>query len=235
MGLGWLNYRNKNPDLGIEYFLKAISLDPEFALTEEFRTLLTKERFGWQVYNRFGWAYYEKQDYKNAVTMFQKSLKEQPNKSESRKGMGYALGKLGKLAQAAKYLNQALVLNDDPNPVIEMISGNDAIAPYSMTTTARTTLGNIILKQDNPYEAIALFQSELEFRPDLAAAHDGLGWAYLKLNHFTESRTAFKDAIKYQPLNNLSHKGLREVKQRIANISLGENTPVSIKRTSQRQ
>ena len=42
MGLGWLDYRNKNPDLGIEYFLKAISLDPEFALTEEFRTLLTK-------------------------------------------------------------------------------------------------------------------------------------------------------------------------------------------------
>ena len=47
MGLGWLHYKNKNPDLGVEYFLKAISLDPKFALTEEFRNLLKKERFGW--------------------------------------------------------------------------------------------------------------------------------------------------------------------------------------------
>jgi tetratricopeptide (TPR) repeat protein len=166
MGLGWLNYRGKNPDLGIEYFLKAISLDPGFALTDEFKTLLAKERFGWQIYNKFGWAYYERHEYKDAIIMFQNALKEQPNKSESRKGMGYALNKVGKLSEAAKYLNQALVLNDDPNPVIEMISGNDAIAPYSMTTTARTTLGNIILKQDNPYEAIALFQCELELRPE---------------------------------------------------------------------
>ena len=219
MGLGWINYRNKNSDLGIEYFLKAISLDPNFALTDEFRTLLAKERFGWQVYNRFGWAYYQKQDYKNAFTMFQKSSMEQSNKSESLKGMGYALGKIGELAKSAKYLNQALALNDDPIPVKEMISGNDAIAPYLMVTTARTTLGNIILA-DNPNRAIALFRSELNLRPNLAAAHDGLGWAYLQINHLTESRTAFMAALKKQPLNNRSHKGLKEVKQKIANINL---------------
>jgi hypothetical protein len=44
-----------------------------------------------------------------------------------------------------------------------------------MTTTTRTTPGNIMLKQDNPFEGIALFQRELELRPHLAAAHDGLG------------------------------------------------------------
>ena len=222
MGLGWINYRNKNPDLGIEYFLKAISLDPNFALTDEFRTLLANERFGWQVYNRFGWAYYQKQDYKNAFTMFQKSSMEMPNKSESLKGLGYTLGKTGKLAESAKYLNQVLALNVDPTPVKEMISGNDTIAPYLMVTTARTTLGNIILA-DNPNRAIALFQSELNLRPNLAAAHDGLGWAYLQINHLTESRTAFMAALKNQPLNNRSHKGLKEVKQKIANINLNDN------------
>ena len=223
MGLGWINYRNKNPDLGIEYFLKAISLDPNFALTDEFRTLLAKERFGWQVYNRFGWAYYQKQDYQNAFKMFQKSSMEQPNKSESLKGMGYTLGKTGKLAESAKYLNQALALNVDPTPVKEMVSGNDVIAPYLMVTTARTTLGNIIL-DDNPNRAIALFQSELNLRPNLAAAHDGLGWAYLQINHLTESRTAFMAALKNQPLNNRSHKGLKKVKEKIANINLSEGT-----------
>jgi tetratricopeptide (TPR) repeat protein len=221
--LGWINYRNKNPDLGIEYFLKAISLDPNFALTDEFRTLLAKERFGWQVYNRFGWAYYQKQDYKNAFTMFQKSSIEMPNKSESLKGMGYALGKTGKLIESEKYLNQALALNIDPTPVKEMMSGNNAIAPYLMVTTTRTTLGNIIL-DDNPNRAIALFQSELILRPNLAAAHDGLGWAYLKIKHLTKSRIAFMAALKNEPLNNRSHKGLKEVKQQIANINLNASS-----------
>lgn len=87
-----------------------------------------------------------------------------------------------------------------------------------------------MLKQNNPFEAIASFQRELELRPYLAAAHDGLGWAYLKLNRLTESRTAFKAAVKYQPLNNLFHKGLREVKQRIANKNMGESTPFTTRR-----
>lgn len=230
MGLGWLNYRGKNPDLGIEYFLKAISLDPEFALTDEFKTLLAKERFGWQIYNKFGWAYYEKHDHNNAIIMFQNALKEQPNKSESRKGMGYALNKVGKLSEAVKYLNQVLELNNDPNPVNEIISGDDTISPYSATTTARTTLGNILLKQGKPHEAIALFQDELELRPNLAVAHDGLGWTYLELNQLTQSRTAFKAALKAQPLSYLTHKGLREVKQRIANIQLSQNSSLQIKK-----
>ena len=233
MGLGWLNYKGKNPDLGIEYFLKAISLDPEFALTDEFKTLLAKERFGWQIYNKFGWAYYEKHDHKNAIIMFQNALKEQPNKSESRKGMGYALNKVGKLPEAVKYLNQVLELNNDPNPVKEIISGDSTISPYSAITTARTTLGNILLKQGKPYEAIALFKDELELRPNLAVAHDGLGWSYLELNQLAQSRTAFKSALKAQPLNYLTHKGLREVKQKIANIKLSRNSSPLIKKTGE--
>ena len=99
-----------------------------------------------------------------------------------------------------------------------MISGDNTIAPYSTITTARTTLGNILLKQGKPYEAIVLFQDELKFRPNLAVAHDGLGWSYLDLNQLTQSRTAFKAALKNDPLNYRTHKGLREVKQRKAAI-----------------
>ena len=59
MALGWIHYNWKNFDLGIEYFLKAISLDPDFAMTPEFLALLEKERFGWQIYNSLGWTYYQ--------------------------------------------------------------------------------------------------------------------------------------------------------------------------------
>ncbi len=222
MGLGWLNYRDKKHDLAIEYFLKAISLDPSFALTDEFKTLLSRARFGWQIYNKIGWAYYEKRDYKNAITMFQISLKKQPNKSESRKGLGYALNKFGNITEAARYLNQALELNNDPNPVSEMVYDDSLNTPYSTTSTARTILGKILLKQGKPYEAIAIFQEELKIRPKLAAAHDGLGWSYLELNKLTQSRTAFKSAIKHQPVNFLSHEGMEKVKQKIATIKLSK-------------
>ena len=121
-------------------------------------------------------------------------------------------------------------LNNDPNPVKEIISGDITISPYSATTTARTTLGNILLKQGKPYEAIKLFKDELELRPNLAVAHDGLGWSYLELNQLTQSRTAFKSALKAQPLSYLTHKGLREVKQRIANIQLSQNSSLLIKK-----
>ena len=80
-----------------------------------------------------------------------------------------------------------------------------------------------MLKQNNPFEAIALFQQELEIRPNLAVALNGLGWSYLKLNRLTESRTAFKAAIESQPLNNLTYKGLREVKQKIATSNMGNS------------
>ena len=223
MGLGWLIHRDGNSDLAIEYFLKAISLDPNFALTSEFKALLAKKRYGWQVYNKFGWAYYEKHDYENAIIMFQNALKEQPNRSETRKGMGYTLNKIGKLSKSVKYLNQALELNNDPNVVKEIFSESSTILPYSATTTVRTTLGNILIKQGKPHEAIALFKDALELKPKLAAAHGGLGWAYLALDQFTQSRTAFKTALKIQPHNYLAYKGLREIKQKIANIKLSQN------------
>ena len=75
MALGWIHYKNQNPDLAIEYFLKAISLDPDFALKPKFVELIAKERFGWQVYNSLGWTYFQNGKINKAMAMFKKSLK----------------------------------------------------------------------------------------------------------------------------------------------------------------
>lgn len=42
MALSWIHYNLRKPDLAVEYFLKAISLDPDFALTQEFMELLKR-------------------------------------------------------------------------------------------------------------------------------------------------------------------------------------------------
>jgi tetratricopeptide (TPR) repeat protein len=215
MALGWIHYNSRNPDLAVEYFLKAISLDPDFALTPEFLELLKKERFGWQAYNSLGWTYYQKQLYDKAMQMFRISIKIQPNKSEARKGMGYVYFWLEKYDSAITMLEQCLALNPDPNPVFERVTGSNAIAPFQMQTTARTKLGRIHFIKDDILMAINLFNEEIRRNPSQPDAFDGLGWAYLKQGRSLEARSAFNTAIQLEPLNNSAQKGLKEAKQTI--------------------
>lgn len=221
MGQGWILYKTNHPDMAVEYFLKAISLDPDFALTTTFSNHLAKERYGWQVYNSLGWAYYQNRNYIKSLEMFQTSIKSQPNKSEARKGMGYNLYALGKYELAATFLEQSLRINSDPTPVLE--TDYDSEEGYEHETTARTKLGRIYYQLDRPQEAIVQFNQELKLRPNQADALDGLGWSYLKLNRLAEARTAFAQSLQIQPLNSLSHKGLSEVKVKIATEKLDSN------------
>jgi tetratricopeptide (TPR) repeat protein len=221
MALGWVHYKHGKSDLAIEYFLKAISLDPDFALSPKFIELLSKERFGWQVYNSLGWTYFQNGRNDKAMKMFKTSLNIQPNRSEARKGMGYIFFQLGRFNDAKKMFEQCLSLNPTPNPVFELITGNNAIAPFKLQTTARTKLGRIhFLNGENP-KAIALYMEELKQQSDQPDAYDGLGWAYLKQNRALEARAAFTMAIRLEPLNNSAQKGLREAKQAIAEERLG--------------
>jgi len=82
----------------------------------------------------------------------------------------------------------------------------------SLTDTGYGFLVRLLISQDSAQ----LFKQEEKRNPDWAQVHDGLGWSYLKLNRLAESRASFNEAIRLQPANHLSHKGLREVKYQIA-------------------
>ncbi|QPJ65852.1 MAG: tetratricopeptide repeat protein [Candidatus Nitrohelix vancouverensis] len=216
MGIGWLRYELDNRNLAIEYFGKAISLDPSLALNEEFEQLLKKERFGWQVYNQMGWAYYHKKQYDKSMEMFLVSMRQQPNKSEARMGLGYNLLALNKLEDASLYLRQTLALNPQPKTIVEAAGETQSIAPFELATTVRSKLGRLYLAQNRNLEALALLKKELEMNPDQPDALDALGWTLLKLNRLPEARAAFLRAVKVEPLNNSPHNGLNEVKQAMA-------------------
>ncbi|MGV7222515.1 MAG: tetratricopeptide repeat protein [Nitrospinales bacterium] len=226
--LGWLYHSNQKPDLGVEYFLKSISLDPEIALTPEFKKLLDGERFGWQVMNHLGWAYYHRNLYDTSNTLFKWVLKSHPKSSIAMAGIGYNMFKLGKLSEAEKYLRKSLNRNPYPIPINETVESKDSIAFLEIETNARIILGRVFLLQEKYEEALALFSKENDQRPNLAQALDGMGWSYLRLNRLAEARVAFNEAIKIQPTNHLSHQGLRQVKQQIAgkNLSNPSNAPL---------
>jgi tetratricopeptide (TPR) repeat protein len=224
--LGWLYHSNHKPDLGVEYYIKSISMDPEIALTPEFKKLLDREQFGWQVINHLGWAYHHKKRYETSNTLFQWVLKSHPKSSVAMTGIGYNMFKQGRLSEAEQYLRKSLNINPYPISVNETVEEKDSIALLEIETNARIILGRILLLQENYEEALSLFSKENDQRPNLAQALDGLGWSFLRLNRLAEARVAFNEAIKIQPTNHLSHRGLREVKQQIADKKLSnpENT-----------
>jgi tetratricopeptide (TPR) repeat protein len=226
MGAGWIHYKNRKPDLAVEYFLKAISLDPDFALDADFIRMLKSQRFGWQVYNRLGWTYYHKGEHAKSMDMFQIALKEQPNKSEAKKGMGYNLYRLDKLNQARVFLDQCLAINPDPNPVLETMQDS----PVEIETTVRTKLGRIHARLEDYNRAASLFQKVLSLRPAQVDALDGLGWAFLKMNKLAEARAAFTSATRLSPLNASAQRGLTRAKQLIALQNTRKIKPLSISR-----
>ncbi len=213
MGLGWIYYTVNKPDLAVEYFVKAITLDPDFALTEEFSKVLDLERFGWQVYNQFGWAYYRQDRYDKANYIFQVALNRKPDSSETFKGLGFTNYKLKDYNKAILYLKQSTVLNKELKTVDELAKDNSAIAPYNYETSAQTKLGWSYFHLGQYNQAISIFNEELEKRPNWTSIYEGLGWSYLKLKRLAQSRAAFSKAIRLQPLNNSAHYGLNQAKQ----------------------
>ncbi len=220
MALGWVYYKNGSPDLGVEYFLKSISLKPELALSKEFVDMLANERFGWQVYNRMGWEYFHREEYKLAKRLFQAALSREFENSESFKGLGYTHHKLKDYALAERNLNLSLKHNRHPTTVDEVLTGGETTSPVTIQTNARTKLGRVLLEQGKFDEALEVFERAKKVHPDWPEINDGLGWVYLGLGKLDESRASFNKAIQYQPLHPNSRKGLSQIKNRKATQNL---------------
>jgi len=224
--LGWLYHTNQKPDLGVEYFMKSISLDPEIALTPKFKKMLDGERFGWQVINHFGWAYYHRKRHDTSLTLFNWALQSHPKSSVAMAGKGYNLFKLGRLSEAETYLRMSLKRNPYPVAIKEMVNQKNSTTMLEITTSPRIILGRILILKGKHEEALAQFSKEDAQKPGQAQAIDGKGWSYLHLNRLAEARVAFNEAIRLQPTNHLSHKGLREVKRQIAAEKLPRLTTI---------
>jgi tetratricopeptide (TPR) repeat protein len=216
MAIGWIEYQHGDPDLGVEYFLKAISLDPEIAGSDDFKGILAKERFGWQVYNHIGWAYYHRNKLEESIKMFNTALASQSRSSEAMKGLGYTFHKMRQWEKAETQLRRSLKRNPNTHPVTEKNRGNEPGLKIDIVTNARTKLARTLLQQKKYEEALQHWLEALNHHRDWPEVHDGLGWTYLNLNRLAESREAFNQAILHQPLNPQSHKGLNEVKYRMA-------------------
>ncbi|MCA9483517.1 MAG: tetratricopeptide repeat protein [Nitrospina sp.] len=220
MTLGWVYYHNGNPDLGVEYFLKSISLKPQLALSDEFVDMLKRERFGWEIYNRMAWEYYHRHEYDTARRLFQAALTRQPENSDSLAGLGYAWYRLGDLNLAARFLMESLRQNAHPLPVEEVLTGEETTSPVMVQTNPRTKLGRVFLEKGDFASALQHFTRARLKHPDWPEINDGLGWAYLGQGRLEEARASFDKAIQFQPLHSQAKQGLRQIKAKRASKNL---------------
>lgn len=220
MALGWVYYKNGDPDLGVEYFLKSISLKPELAFSDEFVAMLGNERYGWQVFNKMGWEYFHRREYPLARGLFQTALNREPENSESLKGLGYVFHKFKDYQLAELNLYESLKHNRHPTTVEETLTGSETTSPVAIQTNARTKLGRVMLEQKKFDKALELFQKSKKNHPDWPEISDGLGWVYLGLGKLDQARASFNKAIQFQPLHPHSRKGLKQIKSRKATQNL---------------
>ncbi|CCQ91643.1 hypothetical protein NITGR_750001 [Nitrospina gracilis 3/211] len=216
VGLGWVYYKTGRPNLGVEYFLKSIELDPDIIQTVEFRDMLESERFGWQVYNRLGWEYYHQDEADKALQLFALALERRPRSSEAMKGLGYVYLKLKQYERAGAMLARSIKRNPNTHPVRVTVEGSEPGTKVDLWTSTRTQLARALYHQGRLEDALKWFLAEYERHPNWAEVHDGLGWTYLKMDRLSESRQAFLKSLRLQPINPHSHKGLKQVKLHMA-------------------
>lgn len=192
---------------GIEYFQKAIDLDPNYALAysgmSEAYGFLASSTGGWSPHNAYpkakaaalkalefdndlaeahcslGFCYllYD-WDFANAEQEFLKAIELRPNYPNAHDGYGFYLKAVGRHDEAIE--KGKLVQQLEP-----------------LSTFAHVTLGYAYYFARDYDKAIEECQKALEMDKNLSFAYRNLGLAYLQLSKFDESIAALNNAIKF--------------------------------------
>jgi superkiller protein 3 len=134
-------YNNEWYELAIEYYQKALSIDPNYAAP----------------YNRMGIAYAELENHTQAISCYQKALSIDPNFAAAYCNMGVAYNRLKNYTQAIKYYQKALSI--DPNDEIVYLQMGVAYTNLGDFTQALSYLQKAVSIDPNfakPYSIMGL-------------------------------------------------------------------------------
>lgn len=145
-----------------------------------------------------------------AVDIYLKALRLDPNNATAQNNLGHAYVELGRLDDAARCLEDAVKLQPD-NSLFRYNLGNtyllirqvpraieqlrEAIQLRESYPEAHNDLGNAYLDNGDYKNALASFARTIELNPNFAPAYNGLGVAYHRLSRFEEARTALLKGV----------------------------------------
>jgi tetratricopeptide (TPR) repeat protein len=118
--------------------------------------------------------------YKSRLTLWQDTVKHQPNSPLAQVNYGVELVNIGQGPEALPHFERALELK--PN-----------------FDAAETNLANELRREHKPREALTHYENVLQHEPNYAIAHNDMGLALIDLNRSAEAISHFQRAIQLDP------------------------------------
>jgi tetratricopeptide (TPR) repeat protein len=134
---------------------------------------------------------------KDALQPLTAAAKYLPDDPSVHLNLGNALGRSGRLEEAAASYGRALAIQPD-------------------FAEAHDNLGDVQLELGRPAEAAVSFRRAIRIRPDFAGAHQNLGKVLLRLGRNDEALDSCRHAIRLTPDRAEAHNSLGNVLSRLA-------------------
>jgi tetratricopeptide (TPR) repeat protein len=128
-------------------------------------------------------------DYRSAMAIWLDTIQKRPANFRGYHGVGLALSREGRFAEALDYLRQAVQLNPE-NAYVH----NDA--------------GYILFLMNKPGESIPFFREAIRLKPLNPRAHNNLGAALAQTNRLEEAIFQFSVSLKLKPEDNPARNNL---------------------------
>ena len=120
------------------------------------------------------------EDYRSALSIWQDTVGKRPANARAHDGLGFALGQLDRLPEAAECLQRAVELQPDY-----------AEAHYNLST--------VLKRLGRRSEALAHLRRAVEFKPDYAAAHYNLGNSLAARGETDAAMMHYRKALQVKP------------------------------------
>ena len=176
-----LLYRKQDNEIAIQFFKKALELDPDYALAYAGLGSAYVERastFG------FAFAWWD-----SAIDVSQKAISVEPDCAEGHYTLGKACWAKGWLHQSLEAYQKAIDLNPNYYPALSGI-------------------GSTYWYMGKFDEALKWVKRAVALNPHYVHASRLMGWAYGNLEDYANAELWFKKALELQPDHSRAHTGL---------------------------
>ena len=211
---GMEGYNRKDYQGAIEYFRKAIELDPKYAnpwnnmgsaygklgdynkQIECCRKAIELDPKFASPWNNMGYVYNELGDYNKAIECCQKAIKLDPKYATPWNNMGFSYGKLGDYNKAIECCRKATEL--DPK----------FASPWNDMGCAYGELGDY-------NKEIECCRKAIELDPKFASPWNNMGVAYYRLGNYPKAVECFRKAVELEPGNKGFQGNLEAAKKKL--------------------
>ena len=178
-----------------------------------------------QAYYNRGHNPLENRQYDEAITAFKETINKYPKFTKAHCGLGQAYLGIGNLAAAEKSAREALKLENDYQPALQILESIKQ--KYYEFGTNYFNQGDLVAADNSADEALRLdlyYQPTRELLEAIKQAYYNRGQNYLNNRQYDEAITAFEETINRYPKFTKAHCGLGQAYLGIGNLAAAEKS-----------